>query len=208
MKIDNCLLSVILSLQLQDLNEKVKVTAEKLSHTAWMAHQQRMNVDTLIFSARGSSSEIQACLKANLLDQTAFQDAYKHLSHQEMLYAELLSTIRKKPKLLATFLALGDKIGYDQMSDVVSTVFSGLYGSCMLPEDERLILRLLYHLMRFQLSTSSNPRKLLRQGNCAFTRLYKVSSIRSCTRKLTSKIHLFLFPFSLLAKSCFRPNYS
>ena len=168
----------MLCFQLQELNEKVKTTAENLSHTAWLAHRQRENLEHLIFAPRGSSSSSDClpaipCLRANLLDQTSFQDAYKHLSHQEMIYSDFLLALRNKPKILATFLTLADRSGYEKMNSIVSTLFSGLYGSCLLIEDEKLLLRLLYHLMKSQLSTSTNPRKLLRQGNCAFSRLYK-----------------------------------
>ena len=60
------------------MNEKVKATAEKLSHTAWLAHRQRENLDHLIFAPRGATSNTDclptiACLRANLLDQTSFQ---------------------------------------------------------------------------------------------------------------------------------------
>ena len=187
---------MLLVFQLQDLNEKVKSTSEQLSHTAWMAHRQREILDNLIFAPRASPNECLptfVCLRANLLEQTSFQDAYKHLSHQEMLYAEFLQTLRLKPKLLATCLALADHNGIspDKMSGVVSTVFGGLYGSCILADDEKMLLRLLLHLMKLQLSQSSNPRKLLRQGNCAFIRLYKAFSEELFSAKLflTSALH-------------------
>ena len=184
----------VISFQLQDLNEKVRSTSEQLSHTAWMAHRQREILDNLIFAPRSSPNECLptvVCLRANLLEQTSFQDAYKHLSHQEMLYAEFLQTLRLKPKLLATSLAIADRSGQEKMSDIVSTVFSGLYGSCLLAEDEKMLLRLLLHLMKLQLSHSTNPRKLLRQGNCAFSRLYKAFSEELFSAKLflTSALH-------------------
>ena len=181
--------------QLQDLNEKVKSTSEQLSHTAWLAHRQREILDSLIFAPRASPNECLptfVCLRANLLEQTSFQDAYKHLSHQEMLYAEFLQTLRLKPKLLATCLALADHtVSQEKMMGIVSTIFGGFYGSCILAEDEKILLRLLLHLMKLQLSGSNNPRKLLRQGNCAFSRLYKAFSEELFSAKLflTSALH-------------------
>lgn len=109
-----------------------------------------------------------------------------------MLYAEFLQTLRLKPKLLATCLALADHtVSQEKMMGIVSTVFGGFYGSCILPEDEKILLRLLLHLMKLQLSHSSNPRKLLRQGNCAFSRLYKAFSEELFSAKLflTSALH-------------------
>ena len=58
--------------QLQELNQKVKVASERLAHQAWVAHQQRENLDTLILMAPGSSPAI-CCQRANLLTQTNFQ---------------------------------------------------------------------------------------------------------------------------------------
>ena len=81
----------------------------------------------------------------------------------------------EKPELLATCLMVGDRVAQAQTSEVVSTVFSGIYGSCLMAEDEELVLKLLHHLMKLQLASATNPRKLIRQGNCAFSRLYMVS---------------------------------
>ncbi len=107
------------------------------------------------------------------------------------MYAEFLLNLRSKPKLLAHCLMLADQNGSEKMCAIISTVFSGLYGSCLLAEDERLLLRLLHHLMKLQLSTSPNPRKLLRQGNCAFSRLYKSFNEELFSAKLflTSALH-------------------
>ncbi len=92
----------------------------------------------------------------------------------QIVYSEFLRTLREKPKLLATCLTLGDKLGIPCMGEVVNTVFSGIYGNCLLTEDEHILLKLLHDLMRLQLTAAPNPRKLLRQGNCSFSRLYKV----------------------------------
>jgi hypothetical protein len=110
-------------IQLQDLNERVKSTAELLSHTAWLAHRQREILDNLIFAPRGTANECLPTivrLRANLLDQTSFQDAYKHLCHQEILYAEFLLNLRSKPKLLASCLVLAERNGHEKMSAIIS----------------------------------------------------------------------------------------
>ena len=72
--------------QLQDLNDKVSLSSEKLSHTAWVAHQQRENLDGLIFASRGIEpiSPGTCVQRSNLLEQTHFQDSYKSLSYQEV----------------------------------------------------------------------------------------------------------------------------
>lgn len=121
-----------------------------------------------------------------MLSFSSFQDAYKTLNYQEILYSEFLHALRDKPELLAVCLAAGDRLSNSSpdlslpVSEVTSTVFSGLYGSCLMKEDERLVLKLLHSLMELQLTSASNPRKLLRQGNCAFSKLYKVSVFFLC----------------------------
>ena len=46
---------------------------------------QRVNMDGLIFAARGvETSPAVCCQRANMLEQTSFQDGYKHLNYQEV----------------------------------------------------------------------------------------------------------------------------
>jgi hypothetical protein len=71
----------------------------------------------------------------------------------QILYSEFLRSLRCKPKLLAHCLAAGDKLGVPNMSDIVSTVFSGLYGSCLMQDDEMLALRQAMHTHVHGLST-------------------------------------------------------
>lgn len=71
--------------QLQELNDRVKLASEQLAHAAWVAHQQRDNLDGLIFSSRGhDTTPAVCCQRANLLERTNFQDAYKQLNYQEV----------------------------------------------------------------------------------------------------------------------------
>ena len=45
-----------------------------------------------------------------------------------------------------------------ETAEVLSAMFSGLYGSCLMPDDEQLVLQLLHDLMRLQLTSAANPR--------------------------------------------------
>ena len=187
-------------MQLKDLNEKVKKVSENLSHTAWIAHQQRENMDRLTYSGRGSDSNPSvACLRANLLEQTVFKDAYKELNYQETLYSDFVRSIRSRPQFLSHCLTAGDKLSIPQVVDIISILFGGIYGSCLMPDDEQLVLRLLNHLMRSQLTSASNPRKLLRQKSCAFTRLYKIFSEELFSAKLFLTSALYEPILSLLS---------
>ena len=88
------------------------------------------------------------------------------------------------------------------MSGVISIVFGGLYGSCMLVEEEGLVLRILHHLMKSQVvggGAGSNPRKLMRKNNCAFSRLYKSFNERLFSAKLFLTSALYEPILSLLS---------
>ncbi len=68
----------------------------------------------------------------------------------------------------------GSQNGTDRLFGVVhSVVTSGLYANFLLGDDEKLCLQLLKRLMELQLVPCDNPRRLLRHGSCAFSRLYK-----------------------------------
>ena len=90
-----------------------------------------------------------------------------------MSYSEFLAALRANPALVAECLAAGDRLALPYMTDIVSAVFSSLLGSCVLPEDEAVMMAVLHRLVKLQLLTTANPRKLLRHGTSSFSRLYK-----------------------------------
>ncbi|GFG38782.1 hypothetical protein Cfor_08237 [Coptotermes formosanus] len=157
---------------LQGLNEKVLSGSSRLAQLAWVTAQQRDNLNRLIV-AHPDCTPAVCCQKANALDNTIFLDGYKVLGFQECLaYGEFLQTLRTSPQLLASCLVAGDHLLPDMMHGVVHSIMAGLFGSCLLPEDKLLALRLLRYLTELQLVPSENPRRLLRQRSCAFARLY------------------------------------
>jgi len=158
--------------QLQQLNESLAGAGRRLAQAAWTTSMQRDNLEGLVMS-RGESTPQHACQVANLLLQTQFTDAYKQLSHHMVSYSEFLVTLRNNANLVAVCLAKGDRLSLPYMADIVVTVFSSLLGSCVLPEDERIIVAMLHKLVEMQLLEAANPRKLLRHGTSSFSRLYR-----------------------------------
>ena len=144
---------------------------------------QRENLEGLILS-RQDYSPNYCCQRANLLLQTQFVDAYKLLSHHMVSYSEFLVAIRNRPNLLAICLAAGDKASHPNMQVIIDSVFSGLLGSCLLNEDERLMMEVLKKLVDIQLISAANPRKMLRHGSCSLSRLYKAFSEQLFSSKL------------------------
>ena len=91
---------------------------------------------------------------------------------------------RTSPALVAICLASGDSLSLPNMPDIVATVFSSLLGSCVLPEDEAVMMTILHKLVDIQLLNSANPRKLLRHGTSSFSRLYKFFTDQLFTARL------------------------
>ncbi|XP_019699609.1 receptor-mediated endocytosis protein 6 homolog isoform X3 [Harpegnathos saltator] len=176
---------------LQTLNERVLCVSSQLAQQAWVTAQQRVNLNRLIV-ARPDCTPASCCLRANALENSHFIDAYKYLRYQACLsYGEFLGALRKSPKLLASCLVEGDKVIPESMQAIVQCLATGLYGSCLLPEDKNLVLQLLRHLMLLQIIPSDNPRRLLRHGTCAFSRFYSIfhESLFSAKFFLTAALH-------------------
>ncbi|XP_078044558.1 GTPase activating protein and VPS9 domains 1 [Augochlora pura] len=176
---------------LQILNEKVLYASSNLAQQAWITAQQRVNLNRLIMS-KPDCTPASCCQKANTLENSHFVDAYKCLRYQACLsYGEFLGALRKSPKLLALCLVEGEKLSPDSVQNIVQSLAAGLYGSCLLPEDKILVLKLLRHLMLLQIVPSDNPRRLLRHGTCAFSRFYSVfhESVFSAKFFLTAALH-------------------
>ncbi|OAD57061.1 GTPase-activating protein and VPS9 domain-containing protein 1, partial [Eufriesea mexicana] len=176
---------------LQILNEKVLYASSNLAQQAWITAQQRVNLNQLIMS-KPYCTPASCCQRANTLENSNFVDVYKYLRYQTcLLYGEFLGALRKSPKLLALCLVEGNKLLPDSVQTIVQSLAAGLYGSCLLPEDKILVLKLLKHLMLLQIVPSDNPRRLLRHGTCAFSRFYSVfhESLFSAKFFLTAALH-------------------
>ncbi|XP_075226485.1 GTPase activating protein and VPS9 domains 1 isoform X2 [Lycorma delicatula] len=176
---------------LQELNEKVVLASSRLAQSAWVTSQHRVNLNRLILS-RPDCSPAMCCQRADSLELTEFIDSYKVLGYQDStMYGQFLHNLRSAPELLASCLAAGDRIMPEAMPSIIHSLVAGLYGSCLLPEDKLLVLRLLKTLTELQLCTSDNPRRLLRHGSCAFSRLYSVfhEGLFSAKLFLTAALH-------------------
>ncbi|XP_015600361.1 GTPase-activating protein and VPS9 domain-containing protein 1 isoform X3 [Cephus cinctus] len=176
---------------LQTLNEKVIYMSSDLAQQAWVTAQQRVNLNQLIVS-RPDCTPASCCQRANTLENSQFVDGYKHLRYQVCLaYGEFLDALRKSPKLVASCLVEGDKVAPEMMQCIIQSLAAGLFGSCLLPEDKILVLKLLRHLIFLQVVPSDNPRRLLRQGTCAFSRFYSVfhEGLFSAKLFLTAALH-------------------
>ncbi|KFU90501.1 GTPase-activating protein and VPS9 domain-containing protein 1 [Chaetura pelagica] len=190
---------------IQRLNADVLKTAEKLYRTAWISKQQRINLDRLIITRVTETLSMfffkvlkllllfpaECCQHAKILEDTQFVDGYKQLGFQETVYGEFLNRLRENPRLIASCLVAGEKLNQDNTQSVIHTVFTSIYGNCIMQEDESYLLQVLRYLIEFELKESDNPRRLLRRGTCAFSILFKLFSegLFSAKLFLTATLH-------------------
>ncbi|XP_060737427.1 GTPase-activating protein and VPS9 domain-containing protein 1 isoform X5 [Tachysurus vachellii] len=125
---------------IQRLNCEVLKTAERLYRAAWIAKQQRINLDRLILTS-AEASPAECCLHAKVLESTQFVDGYKTLGFQESIFGEFLGRLRENPRLVASCLVAGEKIIQEHTQGVIHTVFTSLYGNCIMQEDEIYLLQ-------------------------------------------------------------------
>ncbi|XP_068594582.1 GTPase-activating protein and VPS9 domain-containing protein 1 [Brachionichthys hirsutus] len=175
---------------IQRLNGDVLKTAERLYRAAWIAKQQRINLDRLILTS-AEASPAECCQHAKTLEDTQFADGYKTLGFQETIYGEFLARLRENPRLVASCLVAGERQNQEHAQAVIHTVFTSLYGNCIMQEDESYLLQVLRYLVEFELKESDNPRRLLRRGTCAFSILFKLFSegLYSAKLFLTATLH-------------------
>uniref|UniRef100_A0A3Q4GMR2 GTPase-activating protein and VPS9 domain-containing protein 1 n=1 Tax=Neolamprologus brichardi TaxID=32507 RepID=A0A3Q4GMR2_NEOBR len=175
---------------IQRLNSDVLKTAERLYRAAWIAKQQRINLDRLILTS-AEASPAECCQHAKMLEDTQFIDGYKTLGFHETIYGEFLARLRDNPRLVASCLVAGERLNQEHTQGAIYTVFTSLYGNCIMQEDESYLLQVLRYLIEFELKESDNPRRLLRRGTCAFSILFKLFSegLYSAKLFLTATLH-------------------
>uniref|UniRef100_A0A3P8WPC9 GTPase-activating protein and VPS9 domain-containing protein 1 n=1 Tax=Cynoglossus semilaevis TaxID=244447 RepID=A0A3P8WPC9_CYNSE len=117
-----------------------------------------------------------------------------HHLKQERLYvaSERQLIQRSEPnKSRSSCLVAGERLNQEHTQGVIHTVFTSLYGNCIMQEDESYLLQVLRYLIEFELKENDNPRRLLRRGTCAFSILFKLFSegLYSAKLFLTATLH-------------------
>uniref|UniRef100_A0A183TWS9 Ras-GAP domain-containing protein n=1 Tax=Toxocara canis TaxID=6265 RepID=A0A183TWS9_TOXCA len=136
-----------------------------------------------------------SCLLNAQLDAAHFVEAYQRIeAHHYSALTTALNLLLASPRSVAELLHAADQLPKESEGaneDLVSCVFSFLYGCCVFPNDERCVLEVLSHLVEMQLASHSDPRRVLRKGNAAFCRLYRLFSEGLFAAKifLTAALH-------------------
>ncbi|XP_052788817.1 GTPase-activating protein and VPS9 domain-containing protein 1-like [Mya arenaria] len=176
--------------QLQSLYEQVKTAAEQLYHQSWIGRQQKTFLDLLV-SASQQVTPTECCAKTSQLEATNFIDSYKQLSYHDSKYGEFLKYILDNPVFIGTVIAIAEKSNVPNVADVIKTLVRSVFGNCILQEDETAMLHVLKSLLELQLSSSVDPRRLLRRGSCAFSVAFKqlFDMVFSAKLFLTAALH-------------------
>lgn len=141
------------------------------------------------------------------INAAQFVAGHRVVGHHFSNISELFRLLIKSPKAVAEFLNAVDQISakvciiwgflnladffQDQFvftcEDVYRSVFNVLFGSCVFPLDERKVLDLLANLISLQLISKPEPRKILRKGTTAFSKLYSMFSETLFSAKVLEK---------------------
>lgn len=92
-----------------------------------------------------------------MLEDTLFVDGYKTLGFQETIYGEFLARLRENPRLVASCLVAGERLNQEHTPGVIHTVFTSLYGNCIMQEDESYLLqvRVVYQLIALKIGKTA-----------------------------------------------------
>uniref|UniRef100_A0A8R1TQ67 Receptor-mediated endocytosis protein 6 n=1 Tax=Onchocerca volvulus TaxID=6282 RepID=A0A8R1TQ67_ONCVO len=179
---------------LQRLNEEVDNAQSELAHLAWICRQEQTILSRLINSHPDVRPE-NCCFLTSQFDSAHFIDGYRRIDGQHYsTVTELLNLLLNSPNLVAEILHTADqtlKNNDSPFAELVSCVYSLLYGCAVFPEDEHRVLEILFHLLDIQLASHSDPRLLLRRGNVSFCQLYRLFSEGMYSAKifLTAALH-------------------
>ncbi|GAB0092754.1 Receptor-mediated endocytosis protein 6 homolog [Sergentomyia squamirostris] len=180
------------------LSESLQDNATEVSELAWICAQHRQNLSDLIVS-KPETGPALCCQRANNLENVKFVSAYKAkgVKYQHVLaYTNLFNYLHTSPYLLAQCLAIGDQLSRNLFSGdypitIAQTIVSGLYGNAIHSKDIEMLLKLLKELIEIEIVPSEAPRRMLRAGRCAFSRLYHALHERIFSAKLflTAALH-------------------
>lgn len=83
------------------------------------------------------------------------------LFQTEIGFVQFLQALKLCPDQLAQWVVIGEKLQDSswKFPNVLNSLLTGLYGSCLLPEDTDCMLKFLQELARLQIAKNENPRK-------------------------------------------------
>lgn len=160
---------------IHELNKRIRIQSEQLSHLYWTTRQHHVNLNHFITN-NSHGAPAHCSQRLNSLGATKFVDGYKELGYQESMYANFLQAFRNNPTLAAACLAYGEKLSLEASPRVMHSVVTGIYGNSVLSGSYSQLLELMETLILLQLSGEDEPRRVIRKSNSQFCIAYKLFS--------------------------------
>ncbi|KAI6191999.1 hypothetical protein M3Y97_00288400 [Aphelenchoides bicaudatus] len=180
---------------LRQLNETIERDLNNLSEKVWTSRHEQFVLQKLINSDPNVTADNCSRILFSL-NAAQFVPGHRVVGHHFSNISELFRLLIKSPKAVAEVLNAVDQLSSkDQLSftceDMCRLSFNVLFGSCVFPLDERKVLDLLANLISLQLTSKADPRKILRKGSNAFSKLYAMFSEINFSAKifLTAALH-------------------
>ncbi|CAJ0574890.1 unnamed protein product, partial [Mesorhabditis spiculigera] len=175
------------------LHKQITDRLVELGTTEWSSQQHQLTLHRLINSHESVKPEA-TCKLVSQISDLPWVEAYRRLEHHAANYESLLNLLFKHPKATADFLLACDALTPDDKvssEQVTFAVYSLVYSNSLFPDDERLVMDVLKNLIDLQVVHHNDPRLLLRRGNSAFPRLYRLFAEKLFPAKifLTSALH-------------------
>lgn len=79
----------------------------------------------------------------------------------EVSFGDFLLKLRRHPERLAEWVVVGEKLHETswKFANILHSLLTGLYGSCLLPEDTDSMLKFLQELAKLQIAKNEDPRR-------------------------------------------------
>ncbi|GMT33374.1 hypothetical protein PFISCL1PPCAC_24671, partial [Pristionchus fissidentatus] len=170
----------------RNLHESIEERMHTLGLLAWSTKLHQWTLSGLLGSHPSVQPECTFGVLATI-DSAQLEPAYRRLGHHHSTVADILNALLSSPRGVAELLHITDTmpVNVDSPSsssaplpvgtdDLTRALHSLLYGHCVFPGDEMLLVEVLCSLVHLQLVPHSDPRLILRRGTAAFPRLLRL----------------------------------
>uniref|UniRef100_A0AC35TWP4 Ras-GAP domain-containing protein n=1 Tax=Rhabditophanes sp. KR3021 TaxID=114890 RepID=A0AC35TWP4_9BILA len=162
---------------LQALNCQIDSQMKELSYDVWIT-KQKQQILTYLIHHHPSVTPDNCCQILNRLTNSTFNESWKILGHHHSSLTQIFNLLFLSPQTIAQLLSSSDvcvkaNVKYST-EDLVRSIHSVIFGSCVFPQDERQALTTLSLLIPLQIMSTEDPRKLLRRANTSISKLFRL----------------------------------
>ncbi|KAF8384340.1 rme-6 [Pristionchus pacificus] len=171
----------------RQLHESIEERMHALGLLAWGTKLHQWALSSLLGSHPSVQPECTFGVLATI-DAAQLEPAYRRLGHHHSTVAAVLNGLLASPRGVAELLHATDAapaVNADAPSssstplpvssdELTRALHSLLYGHCIFPGDETLLVEVLCSLVHLQIVPHADPRLVLRRGTAAFPRLLRL----------------------------------